>query len=173
MAKPSFGWPQPPSCISCISCISCAPHRLRGRTYRTYRTYRTAASPRDFPNPKHGVRSPPCPYRLPGRTCALRARTARPSVAFLCVPSRGRFASLCPLRSFVSFVVNSHWQSAGGSRPLIGFNLWTTEGLSSEAKKHRRFLLRRLLKRRGRTYRTYRTGRLMPPCMHSDLFVAP
>ena len=29
-------------------------------------------------SPKHGVRSPPCPYRPPGRTCALCARTARP-----------------------------------------------------------------------------------------------
>ena len=54
---------------------------------------------------------------------------------------------------------------AGGSRPLIGSN-----------RRNRRFLLRCLLKRRGRTYRTYktyRTGRLMPPCMYSDLFVAP
>ena len=49
--------------------------------------------------------------------------------------------------------------------PLIYFNLHKL-----------RFLLQRLLKRRGRTYRTYRTyrtGRLMPPCMHSDPFVAP
>ena len=43
--------------------------------------------------------------------------------------------------------------------PLIYFNLHKL-----------RFLLQRLLKRRGRTYRT---GRLMPPCMHSDPFVAP
>ena len=37
--------------------------------------------------PKRGVRSPPCPYRLPGRTCASRTRTARPSAVCLCESS--------------------------------------------------------------------------------------
>ena len=46
------------------------------------------------PSPKHGVRSPPCPYRPPGRTCALRTRTARPCAAL--------YVSLC---FFVSFVI--------------------------------------------------------------------
>ena len=48
------------------------------------------------PSPKRGVRSPPCSLRPPGRTCALRTRTARPC-AILCVLgvlSRGRFGSL-------------------------------------------------------------------------------
>ena len=36
-------------------------------------------------SPKRGVRSPPCSYRPPGRTCALRARTARPLRRLLCV----------------------------------------------------------------------------------------
>ena len=47
------------------------------------------------PSPKRGVRSPPCSLRPPGRTCALRARTARPC-AVLCVLgvlSRGRFGA--------------------------------------------------------------------------------
>ena len=48
--------------------------------------------------PKHGVRSPPCPFRPPGRTCTLRARTARPSVAFLRV-----LCVLCDLKT--------NWQS--------------------------------------------------------------
>ena len=48
------------------------------------------------PSPKRGVRSPPCSLRPPGRTCALRTRTARPC-AVLCVLgvlSRGRFGPL-------------------------------------------------------------------------------
>ena len=51
-----------------------------------------------------------------------------------------------PFVSFVSFVISKkHWSLAGGSRPLIGSNRWTTEGLSSEAKKHRRFPISCLL----------------------------
>ena len=99
------------------------PEGRRGRTHRTYRTAANAALHNDFagrpagatgesvvrggglPKPKRGVRSPPRPYRPPGRTCALRARTARPH-RLLCV--------LCVLCDFQLF-----WQSACASTPLI------------------------------------------------------
>ena len=117
------------------------PEGQRGRTYRTYRTYRTAASPEDSPQkPKRGVRSPPCPYRPPGRTCALRARTARPLRRALCTfvvrraLSRGRFGPLGlhgNSRAASGLPELPSFQSACGSTPLIGFNL-----------RNRRFLLR-------------------------------
>ena len=65
------------------------------------------------PSPKHGVRSPPCPYRPPGRTCALCARTARPPAPPLCV--------LCDLKT--------HWQSACASTPPVSVPLCLLCGL--------------------------------------------
>ena len=71
------------------------------------------------PSPKHGVRSPPCPYRPPGRTCALRARTARPCAACFV--------------SFVAFVILRHTGSpaGGSSRPSLCSSVTLREPLCS------------------------------------------
>ena len=69
------------------------PFRALSRSSRLFGAGKWRAS---APSPKRGVRSPPCSLRPPGRTCALRTRTARPC-AVLCVLgvlSRGRFGPL-------------------------------------------------------------------------------
>ena len=68
------------------------PFRALSRSSRLFGAGKWRAS---APSPKRGVRSPPCSLRPPGRTCALRTRTARPC-AVLCVLgvlSRGRFGA--------------------------------------------------------------------------------
>ena len=73
-----------------------APAALRFALNRLSSLFGTVKWRVSATSPKHGVRSPPCSLRPSGRTCALRARTARPC-AVLCVLgvlSRGRFGPL-------------------------------------------------------------------------------